>query len=106
MPANLCKVFRELLTRRMVVGEITCRINGYVGPSLALPMHQRFQRHPGGADTPGGGAELGCQYLLQVSEHNFIHATRVFKEHLPRPDLERLCLKAIVIEFEIYLVYV
>ncbi len=56
VPANLCRAFCHLQDHGYVVGHITARYLGEVGPSINPPTHTRFQGNAnGGRDRAGGG---------------------------------------------------
>lgn len=88
VPANLCKAFRELQSRRLIE-EVTCTFTGEVRESQNPHIFQRFRRNTNGHDTAGGGAELGCDYLVHIKPQNFENAMHVFEGLVPMNELDR-----------------
>ena len=91
VPANLCKVFTELINQEILtISDIKCSCTGSVGAPSNIPIHQSFSRHARGfhRDRPGGGAELKCRYVLTVPNNRFRQTMRVFEGLLTRDELE------------------
>ena len=65
VPASLCKACRELRSHRLVQ-QVTCTFTGEVEESQHPHIFQRFRRNTNDHNTAGGGAELGCDYLVHI----------------------------------------
>ena len=89
VPANLCRVFRELLDQGLLANVIKCTYGGTVHVARRVPVHQSFQRQ-GIRDRVGGGAELDCKYFLMVPRRRFKTAMRVFERCLSPEELDRI----------------
>ena len=88
VPANLCRAFREILTRDLCLGGIQCRFTGEVRQSDNPNVFQRYR--PGARhDRPGGGAELKCTYKLNIRTGKFRRALQVFEQYVPFNDRDR-----------------
>lgn len=87
VPANLCRAFFHMLERRLVQS-ITCKYMGVVGHSARPAVNQRYQRNAAGADRPGGGVDLNCQYLFHVEHRHFETAMRLLEQYVPMNDLD------------------
>ena len=93
VPANLCRCFCLLEDRELLVGDITCRYSGRVGPSQDPPAHVRFRRGGhGGLDRAGGGADLAATYHLTVPTAQLQEAMQIFETNLQRADLHRFAV--------------
>eukprot|EP00112_Aurelia_sp_Birch-Aquarium-sp1_P010843 Seg230.4 transcript_id=Seg230.4/GoldUCD/mRNA.D3Y31 product="hypothetical protein" protein_id=Seg230.4/GoldUCD/D3Y31 len=88
--ANLCRAFRDLLAKDILVGEITCHYGGTSRRSIDVPTHQSFKRSHTrqGRDRQGGGAELNCSYHLR----NYEEAVRTFRQRLSREEMAKVML--------------
>ena len=91
VPANLCRVFRELLGRNIIIESILCYYGGKIGHSKNLHFQQDFKRaHTRqGIDTAGGGAELTCSYFLLIKDDCYEEAVKLFKKRLQKEDIEK-----------------
>ena len=90
VPANLCRVFTELINLSVLtISEIRCTFTGSVGAAAGVPVHQSFSIGTR-RDRPGGGAELQCRYLLSVPAAQFRQTMGVFERFLTRQELEQI----------------
>ena len=92
VPANLCRVFRRLVEKEMLVDGITCNYGGTVHRTIDPVFYQRFERARTrfGRDRPGGGAEIKCNYMMRIKEQHFEEAKKLFEDRLSREELERV----------------
>ena len=67
VPANLCKVFRELLGNGQVKHIRSLAVNPPTR-SAVPPPEQSFRRNPKGKDRRGGGAIIPCIYKLSCAD--------------------------------------
>ena len=67
VPANLCKLFKDLL-KEGIVTQISARSTAQKPRrSVSPPTTQSFQKRAFGLDRPGGGVVLDCLYTLHVT---------------------------------------
>ena len=92
VPANLCRIFRELLQTDMLLENITCYHSITVGHSISPHFQKVFKRARArlGRDEPGGGAELKCSYFLRIKDTCYDQAVERFKKRLPEEDFEQI----------------
>lgn len=92
VPANLSKVFRSLVEKRLLVSDISCFFGGRAGHTVDVPHWQSFKkaRTRAGHYRQGGGAELSCRYTLKVKMVHIDEAKAIFKEKLTVEELSKV----------------
>lgn len=91
VPANLCGAFREIMGKYWLLEDIKCHYNGIVSDSVNPPKYQKFERNPsGGLDTPGGGVDLLCTYVLIVEKEYLQACNSIFERRLRKEDFEKV----------------
>ena len=64
VPANVCKLFAELLKQRMIQ-EVHCFATSIPTLSRSVDPKTSFKRRPNsGKDREGGGAVIPCEYII------------------------------------------
>ena len=89
VPANLCRVFRRLVEKEMLVDGITCNYGETFRRTIDPVFYQRFE-FEFGRDRQGGGAEIKCSYMMRIKEQHFEEAKKLFEDRLLREELERV----------------
>lgn len=70
------------------MSSIKCRYTG--STNSASNIHQRFRRGSvGHFDRPGGGAELTCDYFMEVPRRNFRETMTVLEQNVPMSELDQ-----------------
>ena len=64
--ANICKVFKELITSNQVK-KITCMSTENPNISKVPPSQQSFRKNQHGFDRRGGGGIIPCRYIIHES---------------------------------------
>lgn len=87
VPANLCGAFRKIMKKDWLLEDIRCEYNGIMSDSVNPPKYQKFKRNLfGGLDTPGGGVDLKCTYVLIVKKDHLPACISILERGLPRED--------------------
>ena len=91
VPANLCGAFRKIMETDYLLEDIRCEYNGIVSDSVNPPKYQKFKRNPfGGLDTPGGGVDLKCTYVLIVKKDHLHACISILERGLPKEDFQKV----------------
>lgn len=91
VPANLCGAFRKIMEKDLLLEDIRCEYNGIMSDSVNPPKYQKFKRNLfGGLDTPGGGVDLKCTYVLIVKKDHLPACISILERGLPREDFEKV----------------
>ena len=70
VPANLCKIFRKILSDRDVT-TITCHAEEAPNLSKIPPPQQSYKRNFRIKDRRGGGAVIPCRFVLTCHESTY-----------------------------------
>ena len=78
VPANLCKLFKQLLKNGSVT-KIICLMTDPICLSQIPPAQQSYKRNINGDDWRGGGAAVHCKYLLSCYDVTYEKVTEFMK---------------------------
>ena len=66
---------------------ITCKYTG--NANIDSNVHSRFRRGVRGQfDRSGGGADLSCNYTVNIKKEHFHAAMLIFEENVPFSELD------------------
>eukprot|EP00794_Sanderia_malayensis_P000929 gene929-236_t len=91
VPANLCKVFRKILSEDTLIEPIKC-FGRNARHAADIHVHQKFKRSRSkfGRDVPGGGAENSCLYVFRVKETKLASVKQIMEEHLSKHEMDKV----------------
>ena len=81
VPANICKIFKELITSNQVK-KMTFMSTDDLNISKVPPSQQSFRKNQHGFDQRGGGGIIPCRYIIYCYDSTFEKVRKILHESL------------------------